>query len=360
MRILLRLALPALCIALCGLPVSPRAQTRELPARSEPSGETRVPLAELRGRTLYVDEIEGALAFRIYQSRLDIHSLLVGEAERRIESMLLEEAAQKAGVDVETLLAGVESASRPATDDEIDAYLALHPPEAGVDPARARERVAHYLTERARLDRRIAFMRSLREAAGARILLPAPEPPRTRFELANAPTRGPVDAPVTIVHFASLGSLHAARSAEQLDRLARAFPDRIRRAHVHLLIDRDESGLHAARLAFAAASPERFWAFHDAVYAALRREGAAIGPERLEEIARRCGFAAREIERARRDSTLLAAVKGDIDRANAAGVPREPGLFVNGLFVSGLVPYVELEAIVRRELAPAAKLRDRP
>lgn len=360
MRRPLRLAVSLLCLALAGLPASAQAQTREAPDRSGQSGQTRVPLAEIRGRTLYVDEIEGALAFRIYQHRLDIHSLLVGEAEQRIESMLLEEAAKKAGVDVETLLARVESASRPATDAEIDAYLAEHPPEAGVDPARARERVAHYLTERARLERRIAFMRSLREAAGARILLPAPEPPRTRFELANAPTRGPVDAPVTIVHFASLGSLHAARSAEHLDRLAGAFPDRIRRAHVHLLIDRDESGLHAARLAFAAVSRDRFWTFHDAVYAALRREGAPLGPERLEEVARRSGFTAREIERARRDSTLLAAVKADIDRANAAGVPREPGLFVNGLFVSGLVPWAELEAIVRRELAPAATLRDRP
>ena len=51
-----------------------------------------------------------------------------------------------------------------------------------------------------------------------------------------------------------------------------------------------------------------------------------------------------------RDPESLARVKQQIDRGVSIGVPREPGLFVNGLFVSGLVPYEELRDVVRAEL----------
>ena len=42
--------------------------------------------------------------------------------------------------------------------------------------------------------------------------------------------------------------------------------------------------------------------------------------------------------------------RGLLDRAVAAGVPREPGLFINGLFVSGLLPFDEIKALAEEEL----------
>lgn len=310
----------------------------------------RTPLAVVDGRTLYVDEVEGALAFRIHQLELDIHALLVAEAERRIDAIVLAEAARAAGLPVEALLARAEGEGGAVSDAEIDAYLASHPADPGTDPARARERIAHYLGERQRLDRRVAFLQRLREQAGARILLAAPTPPRTRFDPGDAPARGPADAPIVLVHFASMGSRHGARSAEKLMRLEQAHAGRIRRIHVQLLSPHDELGLHAARLAFVARSKGRFWPFHDAVYAALLADAAAVTPARLDAIAREVGLSSADVRDAAHESRWLAEVKADIDRANAAGIPREPGLFVNGLFASGLAPYEELDALVAREL----------
>ena len=321
----------------------------------------RVPLATVNGRTIYVDEVEGALAFRIFQHELDIYSLLAAEAERRIEAEVLADAARARGIPVEALLAELEGGARGdggagaagVSAAEIDRYLAEHPAAPGAEPADVRERVAQYLAERRRLERRIAGLAALREAAGARVLLVAPEAPRTQFEIGASPTRGPVSAKIAIVHFASLGSRAGARSAQNLSRLFADRPGEIRWTHVHLLADRDEAGLHAARLAVAAAEAGRFWPFHDAVVAARLDANVKLDAARLDALAAQAGLSSAAIRGAARDGASLAAVKADIDRANAAGIPREPGLFVNGLFVSGLVPYEELAEIVRREtLAP--------
>ncbi|MEZ4334188.1 MAG: thioredoxin domain-containing protein [Myxococcota bacterium] len=334
-------------------PPSARSQPAP-PASTTATAPDRTPLAVVDGRTFFVDEVEGALAFRIHQLELDIHALLVAEAERRIDAIVLAEAARAADLPVEALLARAEGEGGAVTEDEIDAYLTRHPADPATDPARARERVAHYLSERQRLDRRVAFLQRLRAEAGARVLLAAPTPPRTRFDPGDAPARGPADAPVVLVHFASMGSRHGARSAEKLTRLEQAHAGRIRRIHVQLLSPHDELGLHAARLAFVARSKGRFWPFHDAVYAALLADAAAVTPARLDGIAREVGLSSADIRDAAHDSRWLAEVKADIDRANAAGIPREPGLFVNGLFASGLAPYEELEAIVARELERVA------
>jgi hypothetical protein len=49
----------------------------------------REPLAILDGQILTRDDIGGAVAFRIYQLEVDIHSLLQAETERRVDEILL-------------------------------------------------------------------------------------------------------------------------------------------------------------------------------------------------------------------------------------------------------------------------------
>jgi len=309
----------------------------------------RTPLAEVDGETLYVEDVEGALALRIHQLRVDIYSLLEAEAQRWIDARLLADAARERGSTVAELEAELAARAPEIDEAEVDRYLAEHPPSGQGDPERARERVRLYLAETGRLQSRIDFMESLREAQGARVLLSLPEPPRTEVDVEGAPSRGPADAPVVIVHFASFGSRASARSDEKLRRLEQAFPGQIRRVHRNFLNDRDELGLMAARIGFAAAEIDRFWPFHDALFEALDRDGFP-SPERVREIARVSGIPSDRVAAAEQDAERIAEVRADIVAAGSSGIPREPSLFINGLFASGLSPYETLHEIVEDEM----------
>jgi protein-disulfide isomerase len=322
----------------------------------EPDG--RVPVAVTRERVWHEEDVRGPAALRIYQHQLDIYSLVRGETEERIDAHLLAQEAARRGTSVEAMLASVMEGGEPVPDAEVDAYLAEHPDDTGAPPEERRARVRHYLEETRRLERRIAFLEGLREAAGYRFLLAPPTPPRTEVDVAGAPVRGPADAPVEIVHFASFSSRNSARSAAKLARLEAEFPGRIRWIHRNLLRDRDERGLHAARLGYAALEDGRFWPLHDAWFS---RAGTLDGDD-VEEIALQNGVSADRIGAARSDGALLRRVKADLDAANAAGAPREPTLFVNGRFLSGIAPYEEIRAVVVEELGdvPAGNDPGRP
>jgi protein-disulfide isomerase len=319
-------------------------------AATEEGGRERTPLAEVHGDTLYVEDVEGALAFRIYKLQLDIYSLLKSEAEARIEERLLAQEAQARSTTVEALLASVAGEAAAVSDEEVDLYLAEHPPVGERDPEQARLRVRHYLVERARLERRVAFMEALREKAGTKILLAAPTPPRTEVDVAGAPARGPESAAVEIVHFASFGSRNSARSAGKIERLRTAFPGEIRQVHRNLLNDRDEVGLAGARIAFVAAESGRFWEIHDRIFA---DDSKMPSVELIEAYAVELGIPAESARSARVDPARLQAVKRDIESAHAAGAPREPSLFINGRFVSGLLPYDDIKKIVEEEIRSA-------
>jgi protein-disulfide isomerase len=310
--------------------------------------DSRTPLAEVDGETLYVEDVEGGLALRIHQLRVDIYSLLESEARRWMDAKLLADAARERGSTVAELEAELAARVPEIDEAEVDRYLAEHPPASQGDTERVRERVRLYLAETSRLQSRIDFMESLREAAGARVLLPMPEPPRTEVDVAGAPSRGPTDAPVVIVHYASFGSRASARSDEKLRRLEQAFPGQIRRVHRNFLNDRDELGLLAARIGFAAAEIDRFWPFHDALFDALDRDGF-LTPERVREIARASDIPSDRIEAAERDTERIAQVREDIAAGSSSGIPREPSLFINGLFTSGLSPYETIREIVENE-----------
>jgi len=331
-----------------GHPTQPRAAGDDASDELLETPDSRTPLAEVDGETLHVEDVEGALALRIYQLRVDIYSLLESEARRWMDAKLLADAARDRGLTVAELEAELAARAPEIAEAEVDRYLAAHPPSDQGDAERVRERVRLYLAETSRLQSRIDFMESLREAAGARVLLPMPEPPRTEVDVAGAPSRGPTDAPVVIVHYASFGSRSSARSDGKLRRLEQAFPGQIRRVHRNFLNDRDELGLLAARIGFAAAEIDRFWPFHDALFDALDRDGF-LSPERVREIADASGIPSDRVAAAERDTERIAQVRADIEAASASGIPREPSLFINGLFASGLSPYEALHERVEDE-----------
>ena len=306
------------------------------------------PLARLNGEPIMLDDVLPEIAFQVYRRRLDAYLLLRRSIDELVEKRLLAAEAERRGVSVAALLAReVDAASEPAASTDVDAYLREHP-EAADQPG-ARERVKHYLTEKRRIERRLAFLADLRKNVEFELLLQAPQQPRVRIDTTGIPSRGPADAPVTLLSLASFGSPRSARANESIRRLLVARPGKIRELFVALPSQHDETGLLAAQLAAAASAAGRFWEFHDRVFAL----GGRVRPEDLHEIA-----ADLELADIEPGSTVhLGEVKRGIDRASRLGVEREPVMFVNGRYFSPTFPFENLLALVDEELGgPPAQI----
>lgn len=303
-------------------------------------------IATLDGSPITLSEIEENAAFQIYRLRGSIHSLLKREAREIADRRLLEREADRQGLSVEALLKReVDGKTAPLSESDIEAYLAENPGQApGGSEGRARLRT--YLEERARIQRRLDYVASLREKSNYRFLAAPPERPRVRVGTEGAPWRGAAGAPVTLVHFANFSSKPCAESALKIRRIMEEFPGRIRWAHRNFLGIRDPDALAAAETGEAAFRQGRFWEYHDAIFA----RGGAVTADAVRRAAREAGLDARHVDSEQKKGTLLLRVKEDIDCGVRLGVQAAPVIFVNGIYFGGTFPLEDLRALVHREL----------
>jgi protein-disulfide isomerase len=307
-------------------------------------------VARLGGEPIRRSEVSAPAAFRLYLHEAQAYALLEEETGRLVDERLLADAARREGVKPEALLARVAADGPAVSEADIDRYLAAHPGRARAGtPEVVRPRVRLHLEERNRAERRLRFLAGLRERAGFEWLLAPPVPPRVAIDASGAPARGPEAAPVTIVHLASFGSAASARSAAKLTRLLAEMPGRVRWLHVNMPGERDEGALRAAQLGFLAQDAGRFWEAHDALFA---KEGR-LDPEALAAAAAAAGLPDDALGRADA-AALLRRVEADAALARRSGALREPTVFVNGRYWSGLGAYGELRKLVKEELGEPA------
>ena len=327
-----------LVVAACG----GKPEERATPSWGSLSGPT--PIARLNGETIVLDDVGPELGLQVYQHHLDVYALLKRETERVVGDRLLAREAERQKLSVDEL---VQREVGTPSDADIDRYLAEHPDAARWPESRAR--VASYLSENRHIEARAVLVQRLRDQAKLEFLVEPPVEPRVRLDLTDVPVRGPENARVTLVHFASFGTPLSARSAAQLARLATEFPDRLRFAHrTYLGSEPDDLAFAAAELAVAAQQSGKFWEAHDRLFA----EQGELSEDALEDIATDL-----ELERKAvgTDAPTRARIRRDEDAGNRVGVQQEPTIFVNGRLLSGTLPYEDLRRAVADELGPGAK-----
>jgi DNA-directed RNA polymerase subunit M/transcription elongation factor TFIIS len=138
-----------------------------------------------------------------------------------ISRMLIDREAKARGTSSEALYRIEIEAKVPAlTDAEIHAAWEMSESET-----RTLEQTATALRQKRLDERREAFVKSLREKAGVRVLL---DPPRVRIDDGDAPAKAPRQAPVTIVEFSEFQCPYCGRASATLKQLQAQYGDRVR------------------------------------------------------------------------------------------------------------------------------------
>jgi protein-disulfide isomerase len=307
-------------------------------------GEEEV-IAILDGKPITLSEAQERVAFQVYRLRGNIYFLLKREVEQIVNQKLLTAEAARRGLTVDELLRKeVDEKVPPLDEKEVDNYLAEHPADAGKGSQR-RVRLRTYLSQKAHSQRKLDFLASLRENSDFKLLLEPPQRPRTKIDIKNEPWRGNLEAPVTLVHFASFSDNLCSHSVKMIQRIMGEHPGKIKWVHRNFFRINDEKALTAARMAEAAYEQGKFWDFHDMMF-------DFEGQFELDDTAQVIGKLGLNLEHdeAGKEDRFLLKVKEDIRAAKRAGVTTVPVIFVNGLYFSPTFPYEELSALVNNEL----------
>lgn len=179
-----------------------------------------------------------------------------------------------------------------------------------------------------------------------------PETPPLQVSTQGAPSKGPTNAPVTIVTFSDFECPFCIRGDSELSRAMAAYPGQVRLVFRHMPLPFHAQGKKAARIGALAQERQKFWSFHDGVFA----HQGALDDQSLIHIGTAAGLDPKEVEAAivDADGRLQARVNKDIELGRSLGVRGTPAYFINGKLKRGAQPELSLRLDIDAALAAAA------
>src|SRR5690606_33679731 len=172
------------------------------------------------------------------------------------------------------------------------------------------------------------FLGGLRASAGFESLL---EPPR--FEITGeGPTRGPADAPITLVEFSDYQCPYCKSAEKVVAEVLERYPTQVRLVFRHFpLVNIHPQARGAAEAAACAAEQGKFWEYH----AVLFENSPKLAVTDLRSYANRVELDRPAFDACVAEERHAAQIEADVEMGQQSGVAGTPAFNVNGLPVTG-------------------------
>jgi protein-disulfide isomerase len=179
--------------------------------------------------------------------------------------------------------------------------------------------------------------------------------PMTKDLPAATHSKGPADAPLTIIEFSDFECPACAMAFRDLHDLARQHPELVRLVFHHFPLDsecnpnvstrRHRSACQAAIAAECAARAGKFWEYHDLLFGAQDR----LGRDDLIAKATGLGIPQETFAACLDDPAARARVVSDTGAGAKLGVKSTPTLVINGRYVEGALDRSRYEYVIALE-----------
>ena len=325
-------------------------------ATGRPSGAGGV-AGQIAGRQWLIAEVDRQISAQLSAARLEFerrrYALRSQALRGMIDQALLEQALaaepqERAAGGINGLLEReVFQGISPPSEAEQRAFFEEHQGQLPGTFESLQERIQSFMMDQQRQRALSAYLDQLRRRFGAQEFL---EPPRVSLS-SEGFSKGPADAPITIVEFADFECGFCSRAGSVLDQVVARFPGKIRIVYRDFPLSFHPNAKPAAIAARCAGAQGKFWEMHDALFAQQGGLGEALY---LSE-ARRLGLDLEPFESCLRTPATGAAVDQDFREGQQVGVSGTPAFFINGIELSGAQPPEAFEEIIRRELAASRR-----
>jgi protein-disulfide isomerase len=294
-------------------------------------------LARVNGTEITAAQVEDSIAGQLLQWRRDRHTMIEQAVENHVRETLFDAEAKKRGISKDELIATeIDGKVDQVSDAEVDAFYQARRQQIRAPKEQVEQQIRKYL-------RFESFVGGLKSAAEIEILT---DPFRVDVA-AVGPSKGPEDAPVTIVEFSDFECPFCSRVTSSIDKIRETYGDRVQVVFRQFPLDIHSHARKAGEAALCAGEQGQFWAMHDAMFGNQK----SLGVDGLKSLAAGIGELDAAAFNACLDSGKHAdAVQKDVEAGMRAGVGSTPSFFINGRFLSGAQPYESFAEVIDDEL----------
>ena len=329
------------------------AAKKTAPAAAAPSGtavDPKTPVARYEGGTVTSGELD-EFAKDEMKKLQDEHEQRTFELRKAaldalIVKRIIEERAAKEGIKTEDLLKREVTDKSPqpteqemkAVYDQAKAQGQQLPPFAEVKP-----QIQQYLQNMRGRDALSAYYDKVRSDAKVQVLL---QPKRIEVA-AEGPSKGPAQAPITIVEFSDFECPYCVRAEESVKQVMNAYDGKVRLVYRDFPLPGHSHAQKAAEAAHCAGDQGKYWDMHSKLFANQK----ALEVTALKSYAKELGLDAARFEKCLDGGEKAKLVEDNKKAGEAVGVTGTPAFFVNGVLISGAQPFEAFKQIIDQELA---------
>jgi protein-disulfide isomerase len=173
----------------------------------------------------------------------------------------------------------------------------------------------------------------------------------------NAPSKGPKNAPVTVLIWSDFECPYCSKVVPTLHELEKKYPTQVRFVFRHLPLNFHKNAQKAAEAAMAAHAQGKFWEMHDLLF----ENQKALDVASLISYAQKLKLDMKKFQNALSNNTYADYVKNDSTAAKEYSITGTPTFTINGKEISGAQPPEAFSKIIDAALRranrppPAAK-----
>jgi len=290
-------------------------------------------------------QVDDSVAAQIYPLQQQLYAIRKAALENLITTKILETEATARRISIDDLRKQLTLGEVNVTRAQVeDAYKQNASFFATMSPDEARERLRLDLENQARMKHYRTGLDALRKKWIATMNMPPPVFV-SGLDDGVSPVKGATNPVVTIVEFSDFECPFCKQVQSVLTQIVESYGRTVRLVFKHLPLEGHRNSLPAARAAYCAAEQDRFWQFHDAVFAA-----GNLSPPVFEQIASDLGLGLPKFQECVASERSRAAVIKDIEAARRLRIESTPSFVVNGKVINGALSFADFQRIVEQEL----------
>jgi len=143
----------------------------------------------------------------------------------------------------------------------------------------------------------------------------------------NSATKGPVDAPVTLMIFDDFQCPYCARLLPTLEKVMEAYPTQVRMVFKHFPLNMHKFARQAAIASIAARNQGKFWPLHDQLFANYNQ----LNDDKIRQLAESVGLDMERFDKDIANPALQQEVAADLQLGTDSGVRGTPAVYINGV-----------------------------
>ena len=301
-------------------------------------------VATIDGTEITLKQVDESVAVSMVPLQQQLYAIRKVALENLITARILEREARAQSVSLDELRRRLTRGEINITRAQVEeAYAQNASFFAAMSPDEARERLRLDLENQARMKHYRAGIESLRRKWIVKVNLVAP--PGPEVDVGGSPWRGAAKPVVTIVEFSDFECPFCRQVQDALKRVVERYAGEVRLVFKHLPSEGHRNSLLAARAAYCAGEQDRFWQFHEALFASRSLSESVVG-----EIATRLGLSGEKFQSCLGAERSRTAIVKDIETARRYRVDSTPSFLINGRLVKGALSFADFQVLIEREL----------